>query len=170
MVHPQECSTTSHRHPHMSCAWIKALSVPECYQNFSQVHRMLHMPARPPSTNYWGLCPEHSLITFYHFLCVCKVAQSTTAQPTAQQTPASTVQQGHQAAQATTTELAGHDNQKLHTRVGIHHHHRTIDPSVSQLFFKRLQPMLNVNQSVDQAGSRQGYSTTETLFTFQQLG
>ena len=39
----------------------------------------------------------------------------------------------------------------------------------SQLGFKRLQPTLDANQSGDQAGFRPGYSTTDHLFTFQQL-
>ena len=39
----------------------------------------------------------------------------------------------------------------------------------SQLFFMRLQPTLDTNQSVDQAGFRLGLSTTGQKFTFQQL-
>ena len=39
----------------------------------------------------------------------------------------------------------------------------------SQLLFKGLQPTLDDKQSQHQAGFRPGYSTTDHLFTFQQL-
>ena len=40
---------------------------------------------------------------------------------------------------------------------------------LSHLLFKRLQPTLDDNHSADQAGFRMGYSTTDHLFTLQEL-
>ena len=74
----------------------------------------------------------------------------------------------------TTTAQQSHDV-KIQERG---HHHRTTDPFVrspllyklfTHLFFERLVPTLDANQSADQAGFRLGNSTRDHFFTFQQL-
>ena len=81
-----------------------------------------------------------------------------------------TAQQSHRTPRATTTKLATHDDQ---TRTGIWPHHRTTDPFVRSPSCTHSRASSSSSDCeprwTDHAGFRMGYSTTDHVYTFQQL-